>query len=273
MFDRFTDRSRKVMGIARQEAQRFNHQYMGSEHLLLALAAEGSGIAANVLRNLGVDSSKIMIAVEKLIQPGPTMVTMGQLPFTPRCKRVLELASESASNLRHNYIGTEHLLLGLLREREGTGAKALEDLGLKLEDVRREILEVLGGDDPVSTAPKTFDQYQEFTGSTAVYPGAGTGNYDAVVYCALKGAGECGEFAEKLGKRMRKQGSINAISRSAMDDEFRLDLAKELGDRLWYISQAATELGYTLAEIAQINVTKLTSRKDRGVIVGEGDNR
>ncbi len=146
MFDRFTDRARKVMGLARQEAQRFNHEYIGTEHILLGLIQEGSGVAANVLRNLDVDPEKIRVEVEKIVQDGPTMVTMGQLPFTPRAKKVLELASEEASNLRHNYIGTEHLLLGLIRENEGVAAQVLMNLGLKLEDVREEVLELLGAD-------------------------------------------------------------------------------------------------------------------------------
>jgi len=146
MFDRFTDRARKVMGLARQEAQRFNHQYIGTEHILLGLIQEGSGVAANVLRNLDVDPDKIRVEVEKIVQDGPTMVTMGQLPFTPRAKKVLELASEEATNLRHNYIGTEHLLLGLIRENEGVAAQVLMNLGLKLEDVREEVLELLGAD-------------------------------------------------------------------------------------------------------------------------------
>ncbi len=146
MFDRFTDRARKVMGLARQEAQRFNHQYIGTEHILLGLIQEGSGVAANVLRNLEVDPEKIRVEVEKIVQDGPTMVTMGQLPFTPRAKKVLELASEEASNLRHNYIGTEHLLLGLIRENEGVAAQVLMNLNLKLEDVREEVLELLGAD-------------------------------------------------------------------------------------------------------------------------------
>ena len=146
MFDRFTDRARKVMGLARQEAQRFNHQYIGTEHILLGLIQEGSGVAANVLRNLDVDPDKIRQEVEKIVQDGPTMVTMGQLPFTPRAKKVLELASEEATNLRHNYIGTEHLLLGLIRENEGVAAQVLMNLGLKLEEVREEVLELLGAD-------------------------------------------------------------------------------------------------------------------------------
>ncbi len=140
MFDRFTDRARKVMGLARQEAQRFNHQYIGTEHILLGLIQEGSGVAANVLRNLDVDPDKIRQEVEKIVQDGPTMATLGQLPFTPRAKKVLELASEEATNLRHNYIGTEHLLLGLIRENEGVAAQVLMNLGLKLEEVREEVL-------------------------------------------------------------------------------------------------------------------------------------
>src|SRR5438874_1213894 len=144
MYERFTDRARKVMGLARQEAQRFNHEYIGTEHILLGLIQEGSGVAANVLRNLDVDLDKIRREVEKIVQSGPSMVTMGQLPFTPRAKKVLELSVEEASNLGHNYIGTEHLLLGLIRENEGVAAQVLMNLGLKLEEVREEVLELLG---------------------------------------------------------------------------------------------------------------------------------
>ncbi len=152
MFDRFTDRARRVMGLARQEAQRFNHEYIGTEHILLGLIQEGSGVAANVLRNLDIDLDKIRREVEKIVQSGPSMVTMGQLPFTPRAKKVLELAVEEASNLGHNYIGTEHLLLGLIRENEGVAAQVLLNLGLKLEDVREEVLELLGADMPAESS-------------------------------------------------------------------------------------------------------------------------
>jgi ATP-dependent Clp protease ATP-binding subunit ClpC len=148
MFDRFTDRARKVMGLARQEAQRLNHEYIGTEHILLGLVQEGSGVAANVLKNLSVDLKKIRQEVEKLVKTGPSMVTMGQLPFTPRAKKVLELALEEASNLGHNYIGTEHILLGLIRERDGKAAKVLTNLGVKLEQVREEVLEFLGAEAP-----------------------------------------------------------------------------------------------------------------------------
>ncbi len=148
MFDRFTDRARKVMGLARQEAQRFNHDYIGTEHILLGLIQEGSGVAANVLKNMDIELKKIRGEIEKMVKTGPTMVTMGQLPFTPRAKKVLELALEEASNLGHNYLGTEHLLLGLLRESEGIAAQVLMNLGIKLEDVREEVLEFLGAEPP-----------------------------------------------------------------------------------------------------------------------------
>src|SRR6476646_11870961 len=148
MFDRFSDRARKVMSFARQEAERFNHDYIGTEHVLLGLVKEGSGVAANVLENLEVDLEKVRLEVEKLVKPAPDVVTIGQLPFTPRAKKVLEFAIDEARALDHNYVGTEHLLLGLLREQEGLAAQVLMNLGLKLEDVREEVLNLLGNNMP-----------------------------------------------------------------------------------------------------------------------------
>ncbi len=144
MFERFTDRARKVMALANQEAQRFNHEYIGTEHILLGLVKEGSGVGANVLKNLDVDLRKVRLEVEKLVKAGPDVVTMGQLPQTPRAKKVIEFAIEEARNLNHNYVGTEHLLLGLLREQDGVAAQVLMNLGLKLEEVREEVLNLLG---------------------------------------------------------------------------------------------------------------------------------
>jgi ATP-dependent Clp protease ATP-binding subunit ClpC len=144
MFERFTDRARKVMALANQEAQRFNHEYIGTEHILLGLVKEGSGVGANVLKNLDVDLRKVRLEVEKLVKSGPDMVTMGKLPQTPRAKKVIEYAIEEARNLNHNYVGTEHLLLGLLREHDGVAAQVLMNLGLKLEEVREEVLNLLG---------------------------------------------------------------------------------------------------------------------------------
>lgn len=144
MFERFTDRARKVMALANQEAQRFNHEYIGTEHILLGLVKEGSGVGANVLKNLDVDIKKLRLEIEKLVKSGPDMVSMGKLPQTPRAKKVIEYAIEEARALNHNYVGTEHILLGLLRESEGIAAQVLMNLGLKLEDVRQEVLNLLG---------------------------------------------------------------------------------------------------------------------------------
>jgi ATP-dependent Clp protease ATP-binding subunit ClpC len=154
MFDRFTDRARKVMGLARQEAQRFNHDYIGTEHILLGLVQEESGVAASVLKNMEIDLKKVRMEVEKQVQAGTASKGSGQLPFTPRAKKVLELAMEEASNLGHNYIGTEHLLLGLLKEQDGMAARVLINLGLRLEEVREQVLDLLGADLSASAAPQ-----------------------------------------------------------------------------------------------------------------------
>src|SRR5262245_18436729 len=121
MYERFTDRDRKIMQLACQEAQRFNHEYIGTEHMLLGLIKEGSEVAANVLKNLDIDLSRVRSEAEKIVQTGPgsEMVTMGKLPQTPRAKKVIESSIEEVRNLNHNYVGTEHLLLGLLLEEGG----------------------------------------------------------------------------------------------------------------------------------------------------------
>ena len=140
MNDRFTQRVRKVLFLARDEAGRLQHEYIGTEHILLGLIKEGSGVAANVLKNLDVDLRKIRLEVEKLVQSGPDMVTMGKLPQTPRAKKVIEYAIEEARNLNHNYVGTEHLLLGLadLANREFEKGSGLVHLA---DELRRQVLE------------------------------------------------------------------------------------------------------------------------------------
>jgi ATP-dependent Clp protease ATP-binding subunit ClpC len=147
------------MALANQEAQRFNHEYIGTEHILLGLVKEGSGVGANVLKNLGIDLRKVRLEVEKLVKSGPEMVTMGKLPQTPRAKKVIEYAIEEARNLNHNYVGTEHLLLGLLREQDGVAAQVLLNLGLKLEEVREEVLNLLGagGDSEQENPPQAAE--------------------------------------------------------------------------------------------------------------------
>ncbi|MBK9127610.1 MAG: ATP-dependent Clp protease ATP-binding subunit [Phycisphaerales bacterium] len=170
MFERFTDRARKVMALANQEAQRFNHEYIGTEHILLGLVKEGSGVGANVLKNLHVDLRRVRMEVERLVKAGPEMVTMGKLPQTPRAKRVIEYAIEEARNLNHNYVGTEHLLLGLLREQDGVAAQVLMNLGLKLEEVREEVLNLLGAgveqEETSGMAPPSEGQPQPKSGKS-----------------------------------------------------------------------------------------------------------
>jgi len=148
MFNRFTERARKVILLAKEEAKRFNHDYIGTEHILLGLVREGEGVAAAVLASFGLSPDKIRIEVEKLVQPGPTTVVSGDLPFTPKAKKVIELAMEEARSLGHNYIGTEHLLLGLIREGEGVASQVLVNLGLELEKVRDEVMNLLGSEVP-----------------------------------------------------------------------------------------------------------------------------
>ena len=148
MFDKFTDRARKIIALAQKEAERFSHDYIGTEHILLGLVKEGSGVAVTALNNLGVDVDKVRNEVEKLVTPQSTDGPSTPLPFTPQAKKVLELASEEARHLGHPYIGTEHILLGLLRENESVAAQVLINLDLKLEDVRAEILDLLGASDP-----------------------------------------------------------------------------------------------------------------------------
>jgi len=141
-FDKFTDRARKVLTLAQDEAQRFNHNYIGTEHLLLGLVREGEGVAARVLENMNVELPKVRTAVEFIIGRGDRPV-VGEVGLTPRAKRVIELAIDEARRLGHNYIGTEHLLLGLVREGEGIAAGVLESLGVNLDKVRHEVIRVL----------------------------------------------------------------------------------------------------------------------------------
>ena len=141
-FDKFSDGARRVLTFAQDEAQRFGHNYIGTEHLLLALVREEEGVAAHVLIGLGIELGKVRTAVEFIIGRGDRPAT-GEVGLTPRAKRVIELAIDEARRLGHDYIGTEHLLLGLLREGEGVAAGVLESMGVNLDKVRREVIRVL----------------------------------------------------------------------------------------------------------------------------------
>ena len=150
MCERFTDRARKVMQLANQDAQRFNHEHIGTEHILLGLVKEGTGVAAYVLTKIhDIDLRKIRLELEKIEGAGPDMVITSNLVPTPRAHRVIEFAVQEARELNHNYIGTEHLLLGILRlgmlpSPEGIAFQIILNLGVKLEDVRQNILNLLG---------------------------------------------------------------------------------------------------------------------------------
>jgi ATP-dependent Clp protease ATP-binding subunit ClpC len=148
----FTDRVRKVLAMAREEAVRLQHDYVGTEHILLGLIREGEGVAAAVLMNLNVDLDQIQERTEEQVRKGKAGVTMGELPYTSRAKKVLEFAVAEARDLNHSYVGTEHLLLGLLREEKGVAAQVLESLGVTLEGAREQTLKLLGTDMP-SPAP------------------------------------------------------------------------------------------------------------------------
>jgi hypothetical protein len=143
MYERFTDRARRAMQLTIKEAERFNHEYIGTEHILLGLVLEGSGVAATVLKNLGVGLHDIRMNVEKLAISGPSTVMIGKLPQTPAVKRALDYAMEEARSLSHACVGTEHILTGLLREDNGVAAQILMNLGLRIDKVRAEIGYVL----------------------------------------------------------------------------------------------------------------------------------
>eukprot|EP00850_Spirogloea_muscicola_P024886 SM001693S02572 [mRNA] locus=s1693:302:1988:+ [translate_table: standard] len=143
MFERFTEKAIKVIMLAQEEARRLGHNFVGTEQILLGLIGEGTGIAAKVLKSMGVNLKEARVEVEKIIGRGSGFVAV-EIPFTPRAKRVLELSLEEARQLGHNYIGTEHLLLGLLREGEGVAARVLENLGADPSNIRTQVIRMVG---------------------------------------------------------------------------------------------------------------------------------
>src|SRR5438067_1450864 len=143
-FDRFNDRAKRVLALAQDEAIRFNHNYIGTEHLLLGLVREGEGVAARVLDSLGVELSKVRTAVEFIIGRGDSTTSPSEITLSPRTKKVIELAIDEARKLGHSHVGTEHLLLGVAREGGSIGAKVLESLGLTLEKVSHQVIATMG---------------------------------------------------------------------------------------------------------------------------------
>ena len=151
MFERFTEKAIKVIMLAQEEARRLGHNFVGTEQVLLGLIGEGTGVAAKTLKSMGVNLKDARTEVEKIIGRGSGFVAV-EIPFTPRAKRVLELSWDEARQLGHNYIGTEHLLLGLIREGEGVAARVLENLGVDLNKVRSNVVKMLGESKPSATA-------------------------------------------------------------------------------------------------------------------------
>ena len=161
MFERFTDRARRVVVLAQEEARMLNHNYIGTEHILLGLIHEGEGVAAKALESLGISLEAVRQQVEEIIGQGQSAPT-GHIPFTPRAKKVLELSLREALQLGHNYIGTEHILLGLIREGEGVAAQVLQKLGADLNRVRHEVIQLLRGyPQPEATMTKGEEQPEE----------------------------------------------------------------------------------------------------------------
>jgi 7-cyano-7-deazaguanine reductase len=144
MLERFTDRARKVMALANLEAQRLHHEYIATEHIMLGIVEEGAGVAVHVLKELGQDLDRIRNQIAGMIQPGEPYTAIGKLPQTPRVRRVIEFAIKEARAHHHHHVGTEHLLIGLMLADDGVAARALNELGLDLEHVRRKVHEVLG---------------------------------------------------------------------------------------------------------------------------------
>ncbi len=288
MFDRFTAGARRAMGLARNEAMGFRHQYIGTTHLLLALASsETGGLASDVLYKLAGGYVKLHASVSEMSEDGPLMITMGQLPFTPRLKRVMEEASKSAQSMGVPYIGSEHLLLGILDEGSNAAVEALVRVGTSPEAVGHEVLESLVGlnKKKKKEVVNSFDEYQRFTGTTAVYPKKGDGDPLALSYCALGLTEEAGEVAGKLKKRIRIGGfealapgttilkSKNGSTYEESYEDFRESVKKEIGDVLWYAARLADEFDLKLSEVVGCNIEKLTRRRREGTIHGEGDNR
>ncbi|OLC56280.1 MAG: hypothetical protein AUH85_06810 [Chloroflexi bacterium 13_1_40CM_4_68_4] len=143
-FDRFDDRAKRVLAMSQDEAVRLNHNYIGTEHLVLGLVREGEGVAAQVLTSLGVELSKARTVVESIIGRGDSTTSPSEITLSPRTKKLIELAIDEGRKLGHGHVGTEHLLLGLVREGEGIGSAVLESFGVSLERVRERVLETLG---------------------------------------------------------------------------------------------------------------------------------
>ena len=238
-FEKFTERARKVLSLAQEEAQRFNHNYIGTEHLLLGLVREGDGVAAKVLNNLDIELNKVRATVEFIIGRGDRIV-MGEIGLTPRAKKVIELAVDEARRLNHHYVGTEHILLGLVREGEGIAAGVLESLGVNLEKVRRATLDVLnqsGGVTPrggSASRPAMPAEFGKFTERARKALG------DAMTEARAREQREAGTGHMLLALALDQDGlAAQALVRAGLGlAETRAALEQELGPRKTPADQA-----------------------------------
>jgi ATP-dependent Clp protease ATP-binding subunit ClpA len=208
------------MQLANQEAQRFNHEYIGTEHILLGLVKEGSGVAANVLKNLNIDLRKIRLEVEKIVQSAPEMVPMGKLPHSPGLKRLLEYSIEEARNLHHNYVGTEHLLLGLLREPEDIAYQVLMILLGDVDNVRLALQQLRGHyyfrqpEETLQDLPaETVQAVRELE---AQIESLNLEKEEAVAACEFERAARLRDQADKL-KKQSAALIVEALRRSGQD--------------------------------------------------------
>jgi hypothetical protein len=187
-FSNFTPHAQQVLALARKEADRFNHNVIGTEHLLLGLIKLGQGVAVNVLQKMGLDLETVRLAVEKAVGTGPDQKMIGNVPYTPRVKKVLDLASREAKNLNHTYIGTEHILLGLLREGGGVAARILRELDVDIEQTRKQVLEQLDPNYRPASARTGSETPSGTTSSKSLQEQVDTSKrYD--VYCTEWGGG------------------------------------------------------------------------------------
>ena len=213
----FTERVRKVLSMARQEAIRLQHDYVGTEHILLGLIREGEGVAAHVLGNLNVDLDQIHERVDESVRRGKATIALGELPYTNPAKKVLEFAMAEARELNHSYVGTEHLLLGLLRESKGIAAQVLNSLGVTIEEARSETLKVLGSD--VSSAGPTGTGSGGTSGPSSPSPGQSRGDKKSKTpaldhFCRdLTGLARQGELDPIIGRESEIQRMVEILCR------------------------------------------------------------
>src|SRR6266481_990064 len=202
-FDRFNDRAKRVLALAQDEAIRFNHNYIGTEHLLLGLVREGEGVAARVLDSLGVELSKVRTAVEFIIGRGDSTTSPSEITLSPRTKKVIELAIDEARKLGHSHVGTEHLLLGLVREGEGIASGVLESLGVSLEKVRHQVIATLGQQHPAT---------QEAAGAGAKSGSSKTPTLDQLGV-NLTAMAKAGQLDPVIGREKEIERVIQILSR------------------------------------------------------------